>query len=151
MTIRLSRRSSQSHLQAKAGISLVLLLAALVGACKSNTPTAPSANVPFSFTDIRVGTGATAATGSAATVNYALWLYDAGASQNKGRAIDAGQFSFTVGTGVVPGFSQGVVGMRVGGQRRIIVPPDLGYGAAGRDPVPGNATLLFEVELVSIP
>jgi FKBP-type peptidyl-prolyl cis-trans isomerase FkpA len=150
MTIRLSRRSSQTCLRATAGFSLVLVLTTLVAACKSDSPTAPSANVPFSFTDLRVGTGDEATNGRAATVNYALWLYDAGAAQNKGRAVDAGQFSFTVGTGVVTGFSQGVVGMRVGGQRRIIVPPELGYGAAGRDPVPGNATLVFEVELVSL-
>ena len=150
MTFRVWRRSSQMSLQATAGFSLLLVLAALVGACKGDSPTSPSANVPFSTTDLRVGTGAEATTGQLATVNYALWLYDAGAAQNKGRAIDAGQFSFTVGTGVIPGFSQGVVGMRVGGQRRIVVPPDLGYGAAGRDAIPGNATLVFEVELVSL-
>jgi FKBP-type peptidyl-prolyl cis-trans isomerase len=107
--------------------------------------------VPFSFTDLRVGTGAEATTGSLATVNYGLWLYDAGASQNKGRAIGAGQFPFTVGASdVIPGFSRGVVGMRVGGQRRVIVPPDLAYGAAGRDEIPGNATLVFEVDLISL-
>jgi FKBP-type peptidyl-prolyl cis-trans isomerase FkpA len=131
--------------------SLVLVLAALVGGCKSDSPTAPSANVPFSFTDLRVGTGAEATTGTATTVNYSLWLYDAGAAQNKGRAMEAGQFSFTVGTGVIPGFSRGVTGMRVGGQRRIIVPPDLGYGPDPYQSIPGNSTLVFEVEVVSIP
>ena len=131
--------------------SALLLLAALLVGCKGDTPTAPSANVPFSTTDLRVGTGAEAAVGRTASVNYALWLYDPGATQNKGRAVDAGQFAFTVGTGVIPGFSQGVVGMRVGGQRRIVVPPDLGYGAAGSPPdIPGNATLLFEVELLNL-
>ena len=129
----------------------MLVLAALVGACKSDSPTAPSANVPFSFTDLRVGTGAEATTGTATTVNYSLWLYDAGAAQNKGRAMEAGQFSFTVGTGVIPGFSRGVTGMRVGGQRRIIVPPDLGYGPDPYQSIPGNSTLVFEVEVVSIP
>jgi FKBP-type peptidyl-prolyl cis-trans isomerase FkpA len=151
MTFRLSHRSSQNRLRAKTGFSLVLVLAALVGACKSDSPTAPSANVPFSFTDLRVGTGAEATTGTPATVNYSLWLYDAGAAQNKGRAMEAGQFSFTVGTGVIPGFSRGVTGMRVGGQRRIIVPPDLGYGANPYQSIPGNSTLVFEVEVVSIP
>jgi FKBP-type peptidyl-prolyl cis-trans isomerase FkpA len=107
--------------------------------------------VPFSTTDLRVGTGAEATTGRTATVSYALWLYDPGATQNKGRAIQANQFTFTIGTGVIPGFSQGVVGMRVGGQRRIVIPPDLGYGAAGSAPdIPGNATLLFEVELLNL-
>jgi len=151
MTFRLWRRRSQSNLQAKAGFSLLLVMAALVGACKGDSPTSPSANVPFSTTDLRVGTGAEATTGQLATVNYALWLYDAGAAQNKGRAIQASQFSFTVGTGVIPGFSQGVAGMRVGGQRRIIIPPNLAYGAGGNgSDIPGNATLVFEVELVSL-
>src|SRR5918997_1356143 len=117
--------------------SALLLLATLLAACRGDTPTAPTANVPFSTTDLRVGTGAEATTGRTATVNYALWLYDPGATQNKGRAIDANQFTFTIGTGVIPGFSQGVVGMRVGGQRRIVVPPDLAYGAAGDRDIPG--------------
>ena len=60
------------------------------------------------------------------------------------------RFSFRLGIGqVIPGIDQGVVGMRVGGRRRIVVPPDLGFGAQGTDSVPGNATLLFEVELVA--
>ncbi|MDP3720612.1 MAG: FKBP-type peptidyl-prolyl cis-trans isomerase [Acidobacteriota bacterium] len=129
------------------------LLAMSVAACGggSDTPTAPSANVPFSTVDVRVGTGAEANTGRRVTVNYAGYLYSATAAENKGNRFDAGTFPFTVGSGVIQGFSQGVIGMRVGGLRRVIIPPSLGYGAAGSPPtIPGNATLVFDIELLAV-
>ncbi len=129
------------------------LLAITVAACggDSDTPTAPSANVPFSTVDVRVGTGAEANTGRNVTVNYAGYLYSATAAENKGTLFDSGSFSFTVGVGVIQGFSQGMIGMRVGGIRRVIIPPSLGYGSAGSPPrIPGNATLVFEIELLSV-
>jgi FKBP-type peptidyl-prolyl cis-trans isomerase len=65
--------------------------------------------------------------------------------------FDSGTFSFTLGTNaVIRGFEMGITGMRVGGQRRIVVPPDLGYGAAGTTGIPPNSTLIFEMELVSV-
>lgn len=132
-----------------------LLLAAAVTASScsgdSATPTAPSANVPFSTVDVRVGTGAEANTGRRVTVNYAGYLYSATAAENKGNRFDSGTLPFTVGTGVIQGFSQGVIGMRVGGLRRVIIPPSLGYGAAGSPPaIPGNATLVFDIELLAV-
>jgi FKBP-type peptidyl-prolyl cis-trans isomerase len=132
--------------------AIVLALAAAVSACKDNgTPTSPSANVPYSHTDLRIGTGTEATNGRTATVGYGLWLYDANAAQNKGQAIQAGEFSFLVGDiNIIPGFNRAVLGMRVGGQRRAIVPPELAYGAAGRDEIPGNATLVFEIDLLNV-
>ena len=134
--------------------ALALLLSATTAACgggNNDTPTSPSANVPFGTVDITVGTGAEATTGRLATVAYAGWLYSATASQNKGSQFDSGVFTFTVGTGVIQGFSRGVTGMRVGGQRRVVIPPDLGYGSAGAPPsIPGNATLVFDIELRAI-
>jgi FKBP-type peptidyl-prolyl cis-trans isomerase FkpA len=128
-----------------------LTLALAVGGCNKGTPTSPSANVPFSTVDVRVGTGAEATTGRSARVNYSGYLYSATAVENKGTPFDAGTFSFVVGTGVIPGFSQGVQGMRVGGIRRVIIPPNLGYGAQGSPPtIPGNATLVFQIELLSV-
>jgi FKBP-type peptidyl-prolyl cis-trans isomerase FkpA len=130
---------------------MLLSLAVVVSACKSDTPTSPSPNVPYSHTDLRVGTGTEATAGRTANVTYALWLYDANAAQNKGRAVEAGEFSFVVGSSqIIPGFSQAVTGMRVGGQRRAIIPPNLAYGAAGNQSVPGNTTLVFEIELLSV-
>jgi FKBP-type peptidyl-prolyl cis-trans isomerase FkpA len=133
-----------------------MLLAAAVtaSACGggTDTPTSPSANVPFSTVDVRVGTGAEATTGRGASVNYAGYNYSATAAENKGSRFDAGSFSFTVGTGVIPGFSQGVLGMRVGGLRRVIIPPNLGYGnnpPAGSG-IPANGTLVFDIELIAV-
>ena len=132
--------------------SFVLAAALAVSACGGNntTPTAPSANVPFSTTDLRVGTGAEATVGRNVNVNYTLWLWDSLGTDNKGSRLEAGTFPFTVGQGVIQGFSQGTIGMRVGGLRRVVVPPALGYGAAGQGSVPGNATLIFEIELLSV-
>ncbi len=132
---------------------IVMLVAATVacGGGGSNTPTAPSANVPFSTVDVRVGTGAEANTGRAATVSYSGYLYSATAAENKGTRFDAGTFTFTVGSGVIAGFTQGVIGMRVGGIRRVIIPPSLGYGSQGSPPaIPGNATLVFDIELLAV-
>lgn len=139
----------------KAFFPLVVMVVALgVSGCSSSdsNPTAPSANVPFSTVDLRVGTGAEAANGRNVTVNYSGWIYDRLGTDNKGTRFDAGTFPFVVGQGVIPGFSQGVVGMKVGGLRRITVPPNLGYG---NNPPQGsgirpNETLIFEVELVSV-
>ncbi len=135
-------------------ISCMFVLALFVSGCSSDdsTPTAPSANVPFSTVDLRVGTGAEATAGRQVTVTYSGWLYNTAGIDNKGTRFDAGTFSYTVGTGVIPGFSQGTTGMRVGGLRRVIMPPNLAYGAQGNPPtIPGNSTLIFEIELVSIP
>lgn len=135
-----------------ARLAALLAVVATVSACSGDkNPTAPSANVPFSVTDIRVGTGAEATAGRTATVAYAGWLYSTSAPENKGNQFDAGVFSFTVGSGVIPGFSQGVTGMRAGGQRRVVIPPELGYGSGGSPPaIPGNATLVFDIELRSV-
>ncbi len=130
----------------------VLLVAATVacGGGGSDTPTSPSANVPFSTVDVRVGTGAEANTGRSATVTYSGYFYSATAAENKGTRFDAGTFTFTVGAGVIQGFSQGVIGMRVGGIRRVIIPPSLGYGAQANGAIPANSTLVFDIELLAV-
>jgi FKBP-type peptidyl-prolyl cis-trans isomerase FkpA len=134
-------------------LALVLLLSGAASACGGDgddTPTSPSLGVPFSTTDLVVGTGTTATLGRSATVSYAGWLYSTTAADNKGSQFDSGSFSFTLGTGVIAGFTQGVNGMRVGGTRRVVIPPELGYGSAGNPPrIPGNATLIFEITLTA--
>lgn len=106
--------------------------------------------------DLVVGTGAPIAQGQVAVVHYTGWLYEPSASDHKGNEFDSSRkrgvpFRFTIGEGnVIQGWEQGVVGMQVGGQRRLVIPPALGYGARGGGPIPPNSTLLFEVELLAI-
>jgi len=132
--------------------ALLALPAAVVGCVKS--PTSPSNGADFSQTDLRIGTGATAATGKTITVNYTGWLYDGSKSDLKGLQFDSSvgktPFSFTLGAGqVIAGWEQGVPGMLVGGLRRLVIPPSLAYGAARSGGIPPNSTLVFEIELLS--
>ena len=134
------------------------MLALTVSACGGDdNPTAPSpGSIPFSTTDIRVGTGAEATAGRAVLVNYTGWLYSTAAADNKGTKFDSSldpgrtPLPFTVGAGVIAGFSQGVTGMRVGGQRRVVIPPNLGYGGQANGQIPANSTLIFELELLAV-
>lgn len=138
-----------------------LLLAVACGGDDGNggptSPTSPSVglDVPFSTEDLTVGTGQEAMNGDTLSVHYTGWLYDPNAAENKGMEFDSSRsrdpFEFTLGAGgVIAGWDQGVLGMRVGGLRRIVIPPELGYGSSGQGPIPGDATLLFEVELLGI-
>jgi peptidylprolyl isomerase len=106
------------------------------------------------YTDSTVGTGAEATPGHKVTVNYTGWLDEHG---NKGKKFDSsfdhGQpFAFTLGAHqVIPGWDEGVAGMKVGGKRTLVIPPALGYGARGAGGViPPNATLIFDVELLKV-
>jgi FKBP-type peptidyl-prolyl cis-trans isomerase len=144
---------------------IVLLTASFVLAgCPSNTVSQPSegdsmntAASSLVSTDIQVGGGAEVGRGQTAVVHYTGWLYAEGAPENKGKKFDSSRdhgepFAFTVGGGqVIKGWDLGVAGMKVGGKRQLVIPADLGYGARGAGGViPGGATLVFDVELVSI-
>ena len=101
--------------------------------------------------DVEVGTGAEAQAGQTVLVHYTGWLADGTKFDS---SVDRGQpFPFALGAGqVIPGWDEGVAGMKVGGKRRLILPPDLAYGPAGRPPViPPNAELTFDVELLEVP
>ena len=96
------------------------------------------------YEDIAEGSGDPAAPGQEVGVSYAGWLTD-------GTEFDSGAFSFILGARqVVAGFDEGVTGMKVGGIRRIIIPPALGYGSQGSGPVPPNSIMIFRIEVVSI-
>ena len=131
-------------------LSVALMFAA---GCGSSDSTSPSSGVPFTQVDVTVGTGATANAGNALRVSYTGWLYDAAKTNGKGTQFDtSGSFSFVLGAGnVIKGWDQGVVGMKVGGTRRLTIPPELAYGSAGSPPtIPGNASLVFDVNLLSV-
>lgn len=90
-------------------------------------------------------TAATVANGQAVTVRYTGWLAN-------GTQFDMGVYPFTLGRGqVIAGWDEGIAGMRVGERRRLLIPPALAYGAQGRDRIPGNAVLVFDVEVLSAP
>jgi FKBP-type peptidyl-prolyl cis-trans isomerase FkpA len=135
-------------------VSLTCVLSVLWSACVG-TPSAPTQFAPFSQTDLRVGTGAVVADRDILNVSYTGWLYDETASGSKGPVFDAtapgATLQFMLGTGdVIRGWDQGLVGMRVGGVRRLVIPPSLGYGGTREGILPANATLIFEIELVRI-
>ncbi|WP_246523016.1 FKBP-type peptidyl-prolyl cis-trans isomerase [Neoroseomonas eburnea] len=109
------------------------------------------------MTDTKIGTGAEATPGQHITVHYTGWLFDPAAPDNKGRKFDSSRdrgdpFSFELGAGhVIAGWDNGFAGMKVGGERTLVIPPEQGYGARGAGGViPPNATLLFEVELLAV-
>jgi len=107
--------------------------------------------------DVKTGTGKEATPGKMVRVHYTGWLFDKSAADNKGKKFDSsrdrsGNFTFPLGVGrVIKGWDQGVQGMKVGGQRTLIIPSSMGYGARGAGSIiPPNATLVFDVELIGV-
>jgi FKBP-type peptidyl-prolyl cis-trans isomerase FkpA len=136
-------------------LAALVALSALVSAC-NDSPTSASGSATFTKTDLKIGPGAEAVSGNVLTVNYTGWFFDASKSDHKGvqfeTSIGSTPFSFTLGVGeVIAGWDQGVPGMRVGGVRRLEIPAPLAYGAFRNGSIPPNASLVFEIELVSIP
>jgi FKBP-type peptidyl-prolyl cis-trans isomerase FkpA len=135
---------------------VIAALAASACGGGNSTPTAPTPSAPYSQTDLRVGTGDEAVNGRTALVNYGGWFYNPAGTDGKGNQFDSnagrGPFPFVVGTGnVIQGWHRGVVGMRVGGLRRLVLPPELAYGSTGSLPtIPPNATLVFDIELLAV-
>ena len=143
---------------------LLFLLAPLLTACDSNeqddlieiAPPRVVAENDYTVTtsglkyfDFLVGTGDEAQPGKQVLVDYSGWLEDGtlfDSSYQRDQPI-----SFVLGARrVIPGWEEGLEGMRVGGQRQLVIPPDLAYGEAGRPGIPPNATLIFEVELLGV-
>ncbi len=128
-----------------------LSLSACGGGSSDSAAVVVASPATLTFTDNVVGTGTTAATGTTATVTYTGWLYSTTATGNKGKQFDAGSFSFKLGAGsVITGFDQGVIGMKVGGTRTILIPSAQGYGSSGTTGIPGNSGLVFEVKLTAV-
>ena len=150
--------SRSSLLRALIPLSVLSVSLFVLQACGNDSPTGPTAYVaPYSQTDLRVGTGTEAVTGSRVTVNYAGWLYDPTRPDNKGQQFDpqppgvTSTFTMVLGARtVIEGWERGIPGMRVGGLRRLVIPAELAYGSQGRNPIPPNATIMFDVELLSV-
>ena len=120
-------------------------------AAASSTPT----TLALQKIDVKVGSGKEAVDGSNVTVHYSGFLYAPKAPQQHGAGFDSSigraPFSFPLGAGrVIKGWDQGVAGMKVGGKRTLIIPADLAYGSRAVGPIPANANLIFEVELLEV-
>ena len=137
-------------------------LAFLASGCNSDNngnPNDPSqVNIEFTTTDITVGTGTQAAVGNRVTTNYTGWLYNQAGTDSKGAQFDtslqAGRapLDFVLGNAnILTGFQQGVLGMRVGGKRRVYIPSNLAYGGSPpSQQIPPNAALVFEIDLLTV-
>jgi FKBP-type peptidyl-prolyl cis-trans isomerase len=143
---------------------ILALTAAFVVAQSATKKPAPNTSAPTKVTgdgvktpsglaywDIRVGTGEVAKEGSHVRVHYTGWLTN---GKKFDSSVDAGKpFDFTIGNGeVIKGWEDGVAGMRIGGKRQLRIPPTLGYGAEGTPggPIPPNATLIFDIQLLGV-
>lgn len=145
-------------------ISLPLALLLSIGifsttACsqQASAPMAPSNITALVKQDTKQGTGAEAVAGREVSVHYTGWLYDEAAPGHKGAKFDSSRdrgtpFDFPLGAGnVIKGWDEGVAGMKVGGQRTLLIPPAMGYGSRGAgNVIPPNATLVFDVELLGV-
>ena len=137
-------------------LSIFAVLSFVLSACGGGGGSPSTAPTQLQVTDSLVGTGTAAAAGNTITVHYTGWLYDETASQYRGKQFDSSvgktPLSFKLGVGqVIAGWDQGVVGMKVGGKRTLIIPSALGYGSTGAgSAIPPNAALVFDVELLSV-
>jgi len=138
---------------------LLTITVCATSACAKETPahTQTAAVTELVKTDVLVGKGEVAAEGHTVSVHYTGWLYDESTPDRKGTKFDSSRdrgtpFSFPLGAGrVIKGWDQGVAGMKVGGQRTLVIPASLGYGERGAGGViPPNAALVFDVELLGV-
>jgi FKBP-type peptidyl-prolyl cis-trans isomerase FkpA len=134
----------------------LLIVVALAAAGCGSSPTAPTSSPPYSQTELRAGAGAEVGSGQIARVFYTGWIYDPTRPESKGLRFDSNVgtefvFEFVLGAGnVIEGWDRGIPGMRVGGARRLIIPPSLAYGSVRNGPIPPFSTLVFDVELIGL-
>ncbi|OGU15572.1 MAG: peptidylprolyl isomerase [Ignavibacteria bacterium GWB2_35_12] len=139
--------------------AMVLMLALIFIACTSTTTTTKTETKEepgmittpsgLQYQDIVAGTGTEAKTGNKVKVHYVGTLTDGTKFDS---SVDRGQpFDFDLGAGrVIKGWDEGVAGMKVGGKRKLVIPPELGYGGRAIGKIPANSTLIFEVELLDV-
>jgi FKBP-type peptidyl-prolyl cis-trans isomerase FkpA len=134
---------------------LVFVLALIAASCSSN-PAAPDADdvTNLEKIDVVVGTGAEATNTKFVTVHYSGFIYEAEIADHRGTRFETTRggapVEFFLGGNLIAGWSQGIPGMKVGGQRTLIIPSRLGYGPSGQGSIPPNSALVFDVELVSV-
>ena len=135
-------------------LSLLVLL--MLCACTDPGPPPGGSVAELQRIDAVVGTGTEATPGTLVSVHYTGWLYDEKAPQQRGKkfdsSVDRGEpFNFKLGAGqVIRGWDEGVAGMKVGGKRTLMIPPDYGYGDRRVGPIPAGSSLVFDVELLDV-
>jgi FKBP-type peptidyl-prolyl cis-trans isomerase FkpA len=157
------RAPALRYMLAVAALSLGFATGGAVAQTRTQTPTEQGESklnaMPSELkkTDVKQGSGAEAVSGKPVIVHYTGWIYDDSKPDKKGAKFDSSRdrqvpFGFLLGAGkVIRGWDEGVVGMKVGGQRTLIIPPAMGYGERGAGGViPPNATLIFDVELLEV-
>jgi FKBP-type peptidyl-prolyl cis-trans isomerase FkpA len=167
------RSVARPRFRAGSGFVLAIALAAATGIAQAQTTAAPAAapagtaptlssKIGAKVTELKkidatTGSGAEAVPGKMVIVHYTGWLYDPNIADGKGAKFDSSvdrkqPFSFPLGGGrVIKGWDEGVAGMKVGGKRTLVIPPEMAYGQRGAGGViPPNATLLFDVELLEV-
>lgn len=138
-------------------LAIVTLLIVILAACGDPQPPAGGSLDELQRIDLKAGSGEVAASGDRISVHYTGWLYDENAAEQRGAQFDSSRqrgepITFLLGAGrVIRGWDEGVAGMRVGGQRILLIPSAYGYGRKGAGgAIPPNASLVFEVELMDV-
>lgn len=133
-----------------------LLLALLAAGCTPPGPPPGGTLTAFEKIDTQPGSGAEATRGNKVTVHYTGWIYDERTDNKHGKTFDSSvgrgePFTFQLGAGqVIRGWDEGVAGMKVGGKRTLMIPPDMGYGNRSVGPIPAGSSLVFDVELLDV-
>ena len=130
-------------------VALIIACALALAGCGQKSGAEVTTASGLKYVDEVVGTGDKPRLGKSVTVHYTGWLENGTKFES---SVDRGQpYTFQIGTrSVIAGWDEGILSMHVGGKRKLIIPPDLGYGAQGRGKIPPNATLIFEVELLGV-
>jgi len=147
------RRRNRRLISIGIGAAVVIVMAAIAVivyfAVQDDKPSEKPEITELVVEDLALGTGAEAQNSDLLSVYYTLWLYDDGTEVQSN--VGGDPFEFTLGAGgVIKGWDQGLVGMKVGGTRKLIIPPDLAYGDQVKEGIPPGSTLTFEVELLAV-
>ena len=134
-------------------IALAASAAAYVISSRRSSPGGAEFTTPsgLKIQDVKVGDGATPKLGQTVTVHYIGWLENGKEFNNSHKMPGGAPVEFTLGPGLIPGWNEALPTMKVGGKRRLVIPPKLAYGPSGKPPdIPPNATLTFEIELLGV-
>jgi FKBP-type peptidyl-prolyl cis-trans isomerase len=144
------------HFLRSAAVAVLAITMAACSGDSDDSPTEPTTPPPtgpstMQVTELTVGEGTEGAAGKTAFISYTLWRFDPNGTDQKGEVLGANTFSWVVGSNQsIVGMSEGVIGMKVGGKRRLVIPPNLAYGTSGYGPIRPNEWIVFEIDLLAV-